>query len=148
MVSAGEFRRYEISLSDSSVKYKIISEEPIELPRINYEFSNTKNYRFVYGTGSEKNNPDNFLDRLVKIDIQERISKFWKEEECYPGEPVFSPSPSATKEDEGVIISVVLNTQKGNSFLLILDAISFKEIARAEVPHHIPFGFHGQFYKI
>ncbi len=147
MVSAGEFRRYEVTFSDSSVKYEIISEEPIELPRINYERANTKNYRFVYGVGSDKNNPDNFLDRLVKIDIQGRTSKSWKEERCYPGEPVFISSPNATKEDEGVIISVVLNAKKGNSFLLILDAGSFAEVAMAEVPHHIPFGFHGQFYK-
>lgn len=143
----GKFRRYQLSLSNPLVKHEVISEELIELPRINYEACNTKNYRFVYATGSDKNNPDNFLDRLVKIDIQDRTSKSWKEEECYPGEPVFIPSPNATKEDEG-IISVVLNAQKGNSFLLILDAISFVEIARAEVPHHIPFGFHGQFCKI
>lgn len=148
MISAGELRRYEISFSDSSVKYQTLSDDPIELPRINYELSNTKNYRFVYGTGSERNNPDNFLDRLVKIDIKERSSKTWKEDECYPGEPVFISSLNATKEDEGVIISVVLNAKKGNSFMLILDAGSFAEVARAEVPHHIPFGFHGQFYKI
>ena len=30
--------------------------------------------------------------------------------------------------------------------LLILDAGSFEEIGRAEVPHPIPFGFHGQFF--
>ena len=33
-----------------------------------------------------------------------------------------------------------------SSFLLVLDAESFAERARAEVPHHIPFGFHGQFF--
>ena len=147
IVSAGEFRRYHISLSNSSVSHEVISENPIELPRINYVLSNTKKYRFVYATGSDKNDPNNFLDRLTKIDIKDRSSKTWKEDECYPGEPVFISSPNATKEDEGVIISVVLNTKKGNSFLLILEAGSFTEIARAEVPHHIPFGFHGQFYK-
>jgi carotenoid cleavage dioxygenase-like enzyme len=148
MISAGELRRYEISLSDSSVTYQVLSNDPIELPRINYKLSNTKNYRFVYGTGSDKNNPDNVLDRLIKIAVQNKNSKIWKEDECYPGEPVFISSPNATKEDEGVIISVVLNAKKGNSFLLILDAGSFAKVARAEVPHHIPFGFHGQFYKI
>ncbi len=147
IIPAGEFRRYQISLKDSSVRYDVISENLIELPRINYQLSNTKDYRFVYSTGSDKNNLNNFLDRLVKIDIQDKSSKIWKEDECYPGEPVFISSPSAVKEDEGVIISVVLNAKKGNSFLLILDASSFAELARAEVPHHIPFGFHGQFYK-
>jgi carotenoid cleavage dioxygenase-like enzyme len=28
----------------------------------------------------------------------------------------------------------------------VLDAATFAERARAEVPHHIPFGFHGQFF--
>ena len=29
------------------------------------------------------------------------------------------------------------------SFLLVLDARDMSELARASVPHHIPFGFHG-----
>jgi len=40
----------------------------------------------------------------------------------------------------------VLDAPKGASFLLVLDARSFEEIARAEVPHHIPFGFQGQYF--
>jgi carotenoid cleavage dioxygenase-like enzyme len=31
--------------------------------------------------------------------------------------------------------------------LLVLDAASFTERARATVPHAIPFGFHGQFFQ-
>ena len=41
---------------------------------------------------------------------------------------------------------MVLDAKKGGSFLLALDAASFAELARAEVPHAIPFGFHGQFF--
>lgn len=44
------------------------------------------------------------------------------------------------------VLSVVLNAQKGNSFLLVLDAHTFEEIGRAEVPHSIPFGLHGQYF--
>ncbi|MBI3459209.1 carotenoid oxygenase family protein [Candidatus Azambacteria bacterium] len=144
----GELRRYHINLETSAVKYEVMSAEPIELPRINYQLANTKKYHFVYGVGSDKNNPNNFLDRLVKIDLQDKNVQIWHQNDCYPGEPVFIPSPNAIKEDEGVIMSVVLNVQKGNSFLLVLDASSFTELARAEVPHHIPFGFHGQFYQV
>lgn len=62
--------------------------------------------------------------------------------------PVFVPVPGAdatTGEGDGAILSVVLNAGKGNSFFLIPDAHSFTELACAEVPHHIPFGFHGQY---
>ena len=35
--------------------------------------------------------------------------KNWFEENCYPGEPVFIGSPNSKAEDDGVILSVVLN---------------------------------------
>jgi carotenoid cleavage dioxygenase-like enzyme len=42
---------------------------------------------------------------------------------------------------------VVLDARSGRSFLLVLDAPAFTELARAEVPHAIPFGFHGRFTR-
>jgi len=140
-----ELRRYRVSLKDASVHFEALSSQPIELPRTNYRYANAKPYRFVYGTGSQKGNPKDFLSRLVKMDVHEGKSRVWHEEDCYPGEPVFVALPKGVKEDDGIILSVVLNAEKKNSFLLILDAKSFDEIARAEVPHHIPFGFHGQY---
>ena len=44
-----------------------------------------------------------------------------------------------------MILSVVLDTRKAASFLLILDASTFRELARAEARGHIPFGFHGNY---
>jgi beta,beta-carotene 9',10'-dioxygenase len=38
-----------------------------------------------------------------------------------------------------------LDARKAASFLLILDAPTFGELARADAPHHIPFGFHGNY---
>jgi carotenoid cleavage dioxygenase-like enzyme len=45
-----------------------------------------------------------------------------------------------------VILSVVLDARQGRSFLLVLDARSFEEVARAGAPHVIPFGFHGAYF--
>jgi beta,beta-carotene 9',10'-dioxygenase len=45
-----------------------------------------------------------------------------------------------------VVLSVVLDVALESSFLLVLDAASFDEASRARVPHHIPFGFHGQYF--
>jgi len=60
--------------------------------------------------------------------------------------PVLVAAPEGTREDDGVVLSVVLDPATGNSYLLVLDAESFQERARAEAPHAIPFGFHGQFF--
>jgi beta,beta-carotene 9',10'-dioxygenase len=69
----------------------------------------------------------------------------WSEVHCYPGEPIFVTAPGAKREDQGVILSVVLDGGKGHSYLLVLDVMTFEEIERAAVPHHIPFGFHGMY---
>lgn len=44
------------------------------------------------------------------------------------------------------MLSVVLDAPRGTSFLLVLDAATFTEVARAELPHPVLFGYHGQFY--
>jgi carotenoid cleavage dioxygenase-like enzyme len=69
----------------------------------------------------------------------------WWEEHCFPGEPVFVPAPGRTREGEGVLLSVVLDALRGRSFLLVLDAQTLEEVARAECPHLIPFGLHGSY---
>ena len=47
-------------------------------------------------------------------------------------------------EDDGVVLSFV-SAAEGGSFLLVLDAERFEEIARVKMPHGIPYGFHGTF---
>jgi beta,beta-carotene 9',10'-dioxygenase len=145
-IPQGKLRRFHIPLhGGTGSTSEWISDVAIELPRIHYKQRNTRNYQFFYGIGT--NRSTEFSNQLVKLNVQNGFLKIWFEENSYPGEPVFVKRPDAKKEDEGVILSVVLNTNKRNSFLLILDAGSFEEIARAEVPHPIPFGFHGQFFE-
>ena len=141
----GELRRYRLRLTGGTAPSETLLQEAIEFPRINYREHNGNPYRYVFGTGNRL--PRNFIDQLVKVDVHKRTSTHWFEPGCYPGEPVFIAAPEAQREDEGVILSVVLNAHKGASFLLVLDAGSFEELARAEVPHHIPFGLHGQYFE-
>ncbi len=143
--------RYILPLNDAPLASEVISDDGIELPRINYERHNGRDYQFAYGVGFHQQHTDdvnrrsseNWMDQLVKVDVRTGTAHTWFEDGCYPGEPVFVSAPGATGEDEGVILSVVLDGTQGHSFLLVLDAASFSELARAAVPHHIPFGFHG-----
>lgn len=43
------------------------------------------------------------------------------------------------------MLSVLLNGLSSTSFLLVLDAAPIAEAARATVPHHVAFSFHGGF---
>lgn len=141
-IPKSEYRRYTIDISNNKVNFEV-AHDRLELPRINYQF-NMKNYTFLYAVGMDS--VTNFTDRLIKINVQSKDFVTWFEKNCHPGEPIFVARPESNNEDDGVILSVVLDSDKRRSFLLILDAHSFKEIARAEVPHHIPFGIHGQYY--
>ena len=115
-----------------------------DLPRINYGRCHERQHRYVWGVGTDDSG---WLDRIVKADVERGETAAWSEPGRYAGEPVFVAEPGAAAEDDGVLLSVVLDAGRGNSFLLVLDAASLDEIARAEAPHHIPFGFHGQFAR-
>ncbi|XP_076147321.1 beta-carotene oxygenase 2b [Alosa pseudoharengus] len=114
----------------------------LEFPQINYAKCNTRPYRYYYGCGFRHL----VGDSLIKMDLEGKKMKVWQQAGFYPSEPVFVPTPDATEEDDGVILSVVItpNEDKG-TFLLALDAKSFEELGRAEVPVNIPYGFHGTF---
>jgi carotenoid cleavage dioxygenase-like enzyme len=138
-----QLRRYTVDLEDGAVRSEPLADGSLELPRIDYGRRNTRDYSYAYFTGSG----EDWIDRLVKVDVRGGTRSEWSEDGCYPGEPVFVREPGTEAEDAGVVLSVVLDARSGRSFLLVLDAGSFEEIARAEAPHHIPFGFHGQFFK-
>jgi beta,beta-carotene 9',10'-dioxygenase len=140
--SLTKLKRYR--LTEGSVEPEVLSEEPIELPRINYGARNERPYRYVYGVGLHATE---FLNRLLKIDVTIGDAKVWRRDGCFPGEPVFVPAPGGTAEDEGVVLSAVLDSAASTSFLLVLDGSSFTEIARAHVPQVVPFGFHGSFFS-
>jgi beta,beta-carotene 9',10'-dioxygenase len=144
VTATGKLTRFRIDMNGGGdIRHELLSDTSIEFPRIDYRNRAGHPYRYVYGAGNEVR--DNFIDKLVKLDLEEKRGASWYEDGCYPGEPVFVATPGATEEDDGVILSVVLDARKGASFLLILEASTYKELGRARVPHHIPFGFHGSF---
>jgi carotenoid cleavage dioxygenase-like enzyme len=145
LTATGTLTRFHIPLASASpVTRRVLADVPLELPRINYESYAGRPYRYVWGTGIEAKG--DFLDSIVKIDVATGQVSTWYAAGLYPGEPVFVPSPSANAEDDGVLLSIVLDTAKNRSFLLVLDAASLNEAARAETPHAIPFHFHGNFF--
>ncbi|HEX2359816.1 MAG TPA: carotenoid oxygenase family protein, partial [Solirubrobacterales bacterium] len=141
-VAKPELRRFRITSRSGNVESERLVEEPMDLPRINYGRCSERPYRYAWGVGF---GASGWLDKIVKADLDRRTSSVWSEPGRYPGEPVFVAAPDATDEDAGVLLSVVFDGEAGSSFLLVLDASDLREIARAEAPHHIPFGFHGQF---
>jgi beta,beta-carotene 9',10'-dioxygenase len=139
----GELRRYRIDLDAGSAEGQTIFDGGIEFPTTHYAEANLHPYQFCYGVGTD---PGGFNDRLHKIDVERGSDRLWNEEEIHPGEPLFVPRPGGEQEDDGVLLSVALDTDAECSCVLVFDAAEFEEVARAYLPHVVPFDFHGTFY--
>ncbi|XP_066503498.1 beta,beta-carotene 15,15'-dioxygenase isoform X2 [Hoplias malabaricus] len=113
----------------------------VELPRINYNYNGQK-YRYVYLTVAEMVEST----KIIKLDVQTKQQLEWTANNCFPSEPVFVPRPGATEEDDGVILTSVINSNPGESdFLLVLDGKSFKEVAKVYVGVELHIDMHGYF---
>jgi beta,beta-carotene 9',10'-dioxygenase len=144
----GTLRRYRMNLRTKKIAHHTISEACIELPRIDYARFNTDgNYGHTYGVSIHPSKREGFYNSIVSINTKNGDSMYWNEEGCYPGEPCFVPRPGSKADDDGVLLSIVLDAKKKNSFLLLLDAADLTEIARATVPEAIVYGFHAEFFK-
>jgi carotenoid cleavage dioxygenase-like enzyme len=143
----GRIERFVIDVEKAVLKSRnIISEECIELPNFDYQNYNKRpDYRYVYGCGIKAEHQEGFYNQIVKIDVQTGDHLQWHLPDNYPGEPVFVPRPDRKTEDDGVLLSVVLDAYQQNSYLLILDAKNLKEMGRAALPHAVMFGYHGSF---
>ncbi len=141
----GQFRRYTLPLSSTHAEYEVLTSDLIELPTIDYRRRNARAYRYAYGASMRADLSEPMYNQLVKVDVHHRQSTTWFEDGCFPSEGIFVPAPDATDEDDGVLLSMVLDTRTHSSFLLVLDAHTFIERGRAVVPVPVPYSIHGQF---
>jgi beta,beta-carotene 9',10'-dioxygenase len=147
-VPFGNLRRYRLPLKAGRASYEVISDQCMELPNFDYRRYNMQDgYRYVYGVSIHPQQRQGFYNQLLKLDVQTGAAQTWYQPGCYPGEPIFAGKPGREMPDDGVILSVVLDAAAGTSFLLVLDAHSFDELARAEIPHAVLFGYHGAYFE-
>jgi beta,beta-carotene 9',10'-dioxygenase len=137
-------KRYEIDLEKpgTQARERTVTNLPWEMPQIAYAGHNGRPYRYAWGAGPSEQG--GWFDQVVKVDVTTGEHLAWREYGAYPGEPVHVPRPGATTEDDGVLLTVVLEPERRASALVVLDARDLEPLARAEVAHHIPFGFHGR----
>lgn len=118
---------------------KLIS---MELPTVNPSYL-THRHRYTYGCADRLKS--SFFDGIVKFDNVTRTSVFWEVEGHTPGEAIFVADPEGSAEDDGVLLSVVLDGYSEKSYLLVLDARSLREVGRASMEGPMSFGFHGAY---
>jgi torulene dioxygenase len=128
-----------------------LTSEPMkcpELPTINPAYV-LRRHRYIYGvvdTGKST-----FFDSLIKYDIETGETLTWSQHGQTAGEAIFVPRRRTAEEaigdsqdeDDGILLSVVLDGPAGSSYLLVLDPKTMTETGRAELDGPVGFGFHG-----
>ncbi|KAL0078664.1 carotenoid oxygenase [Phycomyces blakesleeanus] len=129
-------------------------EHPIELPQVNPLYK-ARPYTFIYGIGFSPNTVNEngkIWDSIVKTNVNTNaVVASWHEEFCFPSEAIFIPSPKGGEnavEDDGVLVSIVMNAALATSFVLVLDAVTLEELARADLEFLVPLSFAHGSYKL
>ncbi|KAG7158541.1 carotenoid isomerooxygenase-like [Homarus americanus] len=120
-----------------------------EVPRIHYDEYNGRHYQYFYAICSDVDHP--CPGTLVKVDVVNKTHVEWSEDNVYPSEPIFVPSPQAKREDDGVVLSALLRAKGLDQqvCMLVLDATTFTELGRVEfvAPGPVPKCLHGWWVK-
>ncbi|PSR78977.1 carotenoid cleavage dioxygenase 1 [Coniella lustricola] len=124
-----------------NIVFTIPSPHTGELPTINPRF-HTKPYRYLYSL--PQTGRSTLVDTIAKTDTVTREAILWNNPTGHtPGEAIFVPRPGSEEEDDGVLLSVVLDGCLEKSYLLCLDAKTMQELGRAEMDFAVGIGLHG-----
>ena len=131
-----------------------------ELPTINPNFNASK-YCFIYLWATHFGGSSEFGTMgLIKKNIcdggdddydgtRSSVST-WHVHNHFPSEAVFIPAPSATREDDGVVVSVVWDGDRETNYLVIINATTFDTVTTLyggdSWKHVMSFGIHGRFF--
>ena len=145
-VPTGDLVRYRVPLDGGRATRETLYGGQVEFPTIDYRNRVGRPYRYVYLAANDAGS--SLPTRLVKYDHRRGTTVEWEPDgESYPAEPLFEPAPGADGEDTGVLLTTVLDADADRTEFVALDARELTEIARAPLPHRLPYGFHGQFYR-
>ncbi|KAL1123306.1 hypothetical protein AAG570_002392 [Ranatra chinensis] len=126
------------------VNYEIFTEPAYELPTVNRAF-NGKPYKYFYAGGLHDESV--YKNCIIKVNLETKEVTTWKDSEyCFSGPTEFISRPGAVQEDDGVLLTAVTDIRHDRrGYLVILDAATMTEIARAQVTEHVPCAVHGLF---
>ena len=123
----------ETQLDDRSVDFPRVPDKLIGL-RHRYGYTAEFGQGLPYATSFRK------YDMTTGNSVAHQLS-----DGCMGGEPVFVPAASATHEDDGYLLSYVVDQNTNTSELVVVDAstMDIEPVARVHIPARIPAGFHG-----
>ena len=142
--TGGRLTRVRLDLDSGGVTREPIHPGGLGLPRV-APSARRRPYRYVYAQDTRGQPVREPPTGVLKIDVETGAATRFVREGCRFHEPVFVPAPDTGAEDDGVVLTCYLDEAAQRSVFLVLDARTMTRLARAPLPHALPFDFHGQF---
>lgn len=137
--------RWIFDLEKRTLQKERLDNINVEFPRIDERFVGRKQ-RHAYMNGTINLEKPNLFDVIIHYDAQsnkKNIHHFGAG--SFPLEPIFVPRSANAPEGDGFLLSYVYREAQKRSDLVILDAqrVNEEPLAIVQLPHRVPFGFHG-----
>ncbi|MEA5462227.1 carotenoid oxygenase family protein [Leptothoe sp. PORK10 BA2] len=146
-IPEGQLWRFELDLATQTSQATCLIERGCEFPDLNPNHVG-RPYRYLYIGVADCATGNAPLQAILKRDLTSGQEEIWSfGPRGFAGEPIFVPHPQGTAEDDGWILGLFYNAESRCSELAILDAqqITQGPVATLRLPHHIPYGLHGDF---
>lgn len=137
--------RWIFDLKKRKITKERLDSKNVEFPRIDERFTGRRSHHAYMNSTQDEKLPHLF-DSIVHYDMRtnsKQIHHFGKG--SFPLEPIFVPRSKNSFEGDGFLLSYVYRENEKRSDLVILDAqhVDDEPIAVVQLPHRVPFGFHG-----
>lgn len=146
----GRLRRYEVDRDADAPGGAVVDSRRLHgrgtgLPVVSPAVRMRK-HRYVYGQGGALE-ATGWPRSLVKVDTVTETATTY-DAGGLVNEPLFvpAPQPGRASEDDGVVLAVVLDTDRERSRLDIIDARTMERQASAAFSVALPIGFHGRYF--
>lgn len=139
------FTRWVFDLKTRKITKERLDDINVEFPKIDDRFVGRKQ-QHAYMNGTLNKNLSHLFDSIIHYDTKNNKKKIHHfGEGSYPLEPIFVPRSVYAKEGDGFLLSYVYREKINRSDLVILDAqhVDADPLAIIQLPHRVPFGFHG-----
>lgn len=134
--------RWRFNLKDGTTREERLHDKIVEFGMMNARYAG-KPYRYAYSVTSK---PGWFLfNGFVKHDLHTGTAEtITLDHGRYASEAPFAPRLNATSEDDGYLVSFVIDENSGTSECILIDAKRFADgpVCRIALPHKISSGTH------
>ncbi|PAA65281.1 hypothetical protein BOX15_Mlig008062g1 [Macrostomum lignano] len=144
-------RRYRVHLATGTVQPLEVpyrqANDPIrslEMPVINeaYRF---RRYCFVYGVLLKSDSRDLAKVSLVKKSLCNAADdRRWHADRHFPSEPVFYQARGASAEDDGYLVSLIMDAPRNVTYVGVFNATDMTLVNEADLPTWVPYRLHGK----